>query len=70
MKLNGRTEIESCEPLYIMEKQNVIAAAATGNRMATADRNEENGCDCTHSSPVDSHYVDHHCGYKRQYPHR
>lgn len=47
------------------------AAAACGEKMARDQL--ETGCDCTHS-PVDGQqpdqYVDHYCGYKREYPNR
>lgn len=32
----------------------------------------ENGCDCPHGAQdgMAYHYVEHYCGYKREYPHR
>ena len=49
-----------------MESRNVIAEA-------TKKRVLENGCDCLQKPKLEggpSHYVEHYCGYKREYPHR
>lgn len=65
----------------IMEKRNVIgkvaasAVATNGNRrpLATVPSvDEHEGCDCPNRQEegAPSHYVDHYCGHKREYPHR
>lgn len=65
----------------IMEKRNVIAKAAAaptnGDRRVLAtvpSVEEEHGCDCPHrlsdEGASSAHYVEHYCGYKREYPHR
>lgn len=67
-----------------MERTNVIAnplgggggnaAAVNGRRVVAVNSlNEDNlGCDCPRrmSEGDPTNYVDHYCGYKREYPHR
>lgn len=56
--------------LSSMEQRNVIAKAAAASGLASPL--EENGCDCPHRTAEGSpnQFVDHYCGYKREYSHR
>lgn len=55
-----------------MEKKNVIAAAAQNGLGVVAEEAAE--CDCPRPQGVKAgahnNFMDHYCGFKREYPHR